>query len=214
MILILILVIFSGENEIPVMPMLHILSTHGFLLSFDLLNFQPTRTDICSPPQNIADQSGLQKFQMTAIDSKPGDVTSPPANIGKPFSPNDLPANLTFSVAGNAVTSTPAKPAAQGLLQPKPVTEKPTVANAQPQPMPSGLFGSLSSFGSPSGGLTGLGNFYAVNSFLLNSFIQILISFFFYWLRFERNSQTDTNNTTNSGTTNYNFKCETNNRSG
>lgn len=59
-----------GENEIPVMPMLHILSTHGFLLSFDLLNFQPTRVDICSPPQNIADQSGLQQFQMRTIDTK------------------------------------------------------------------------------------------------------------------------------------------------
>lgn len=184
------------------MPMLHILSTHGFLLSFDLLNFQPTRIDICSPPQNIADQSGLRKFQITAIDSKPSDVTSPPGNIGKPFSSNDLPTNLTFSVAGNAVTSTPAKPAAQGLLQPKPVTEKPTVANGQPQPMPSGLFGGLSSsFGSPSGGLTGLGDLYALNSFFLNTLI------IFSWLRFERNSQADSNNTTNSGTTNYNSKC-------
>lgn len=148
------------------MPMLHILSTHGFLLSFDLLNFQPTRVDICSPPQNIADQSGLQQFQMRVIDSKPSDVTSPQGNNGKTFSSNDLPGNLTFSVAGNAVTSTPAKPPAQSLLQPKPIPEKTTAVNAQTQSKSSGLFGGLSSFGSPSGGL---GNFYVLNFFFLNS---------------------------------------------
>lgn len=52
-----------GENQIPIMPMLHILSTHGFVLSFDLLNFQPMAIGICSPPQSIADQSGLQLFR-------------------------------------------------------------------------------------------------------------------------------------------------------
>lgn len=164
------------------MPMLHILSTHGFLLSFDLLNLQPTRVDICSPPQNIADQSGLQQFQIRAIDSKPSNITSPQGNIGKSFSSNDLPGNLTFSVPGNAVTSTPAKPPAQSLLQPKPVTEKPTVVNAQPQPKPSGLFGNLSSFGSPSVGLTGSGNFFALNSFYF-----LILKFNFDFI-FERNS--------------------------
>lgn len=163
------------------MPMLHILSTHGFLLSFDLLNFHPTRVDICSPPQNIADQSGLHQFQMRAIDSKPGGITSPQENIGKSFSSNDLPGNLTFSVAGNAVTSTPAKSPAQSLLQPKPVTEKPTIVNAQPQPKPSGLFGGLSSFGSPSSGLTGLGNFFALNPFYFLHSNFDFISFFFFF---------------------------------
>lgn len=151
-----------GENEIPVMPMLHILSTHGFLLSFDLLNFQPTRVDICSPPQNIADQSGLQQFQMRTIDS------SPQGNIGKTFLSNDLPGNLTFSVADNAVTSTPSKPQpTQSLLQPKPVTENPIVVSAQPHQKPSGLYGNLSSpFGSPSGGLAAPGTFGAFNLFI------------------------------------------------
>lgn len=53
------------ENEIqfPVMPMIHILSTHGFLLSFDFINKLPNYSDICSPPRIPQDKSGISLFK-------------------------------------------------------------------------------------------------------------------------------------------------------
>lgn len=120
------------------MPMLHILSTHGFLLSFNLLNLQQNRIDICSPPQNIADQSGLNAFKQSAVDNRPlAQITTPPqTNITK--TPSDLHGNLTFSIPSGA-TSTPAKPP---LSQAKPtfgLTETP-----QSKPAMTNLFGATS----------------------------------------------------------------------
>jgi nuclear pore complex protein Nup214 len=41
------------ENERPVMPMIHLMSTHGQLLSFTVLNSKPNYMDICSPPRPL-----------------------------------------------------------------------------------------------------------------------------------------------------------------
>lgn len=133
-----------GENQIPIMPMLHILSTHGLLLSFNLLNFQPSRVDICSPPQILPDQSGMNMFRPIAIETRVPAVAAaapPPisniqqqqqqsiaspamglqhsfGNSTKLFSPPDFQqnTNLTFSIPDTAATSTPAKPSL--LMQP------------------------------------------------------------------------------------------------
>lgn len=139
------------------MPMLHILSTHGFLLSFNFLNFQPTRVDICSPPRNLADQSGLNLFRPTAVESKQSPVAQPTAlpqqqplqKLASDFQPN-----LTFDITGSGATSTPAK---------APMMQKPlfglqqTTDSQPPKSTVTNLFGSASStgFGNLSFGLAG-----------------------------------------------------------
>lgn len=150
------------------MPMLHILSTHGLLLSFDLLNFQPSRVDICSPPQILPDQSGLNTFRPVAVETRaavaaasPPPVSSPPqqqqqpspisqqnsfANTTKLFAAPDFQqtGNLTFSIPETAATSTPAKPSL--LLQPaipKPNFPLSNAGAAQPaKPAMTNLFGA------------------------------------------------------------------------
>ncbi|XP_031632633.1 nuclear pore complex protein Nup214-like isoform X2 [Contarinia nasturtii] len=92
-----------GKNLIPVMPMLHILSTHGFISSFNMLNFQPNRVDICSPPQNISDQSGLGFFkQNTSVGAAQKIMTTPPLqqpNATRTSSSNDFHVNnATFAI--------------------------------------------------------------------------------------------------------------------
>lgn len=48
------------EQEKPVMPMVHILSTHGMLVSYNFMNLRPSAADVCSPPPPINDASGGQ----------------------------------------------------------------------------------------------------------------------------------------------------------
>lgn len=110
--------------------MIHILSTHGLLLSFDLLNFQSSRVDICSPPQPLSDQSGLRMFRPIANEQtapsqqqqQPQNLASPPmgqqhsfGNATKSFSATDFQqsSNLTFAIPDTAATSTPAKSSMQ-----------------------------------------------------------------------------------------------------
>lgn len=153
------------------MPMLHILSTHGLLLSFDLLNFQPSRVDICSPPQPISDQSGMNLFRPIANEPRSTAAAPPPANniqqqqqsfttpappsfgnTTKFFSPPELQqsTNLTFSIPDTAATSTPAKPSLQ--MQPSlpqmQTTPKPSfsVAGTNTQPAKSAM---ANLFGAP-----------------------------------------------------------------
>lgn len=51
------------ENEIPVMPMLHVLSTIGTLISFDIINNRANCPGICSPPAPLSDTSGIDHFR-------------------------------------------------------------------------------------------------------------------------------------------------------
>lgn len=136
--------------------MLHILSTHGLLLSFNLLNFQPSRVDICSPPQTIPDQSGMNMFRPIAIETRAAAAAaaapSPATNMQQPpqqsiaspatgvqpsfgnttklFSPPDLQqsSSLTFSIPDTAATSTPAKPS---------LMMQPSIPQMQATPKPS-----------------------------------------------------------------------------
>lgn len=150
--------------------MLHILSTHGLLLSFNLLNFQPSRVDICSPPQILSDQSGLNMFRPIAIEARapeaaPAPVNSPQqqptmgqqqsafGNTTKLFAAPDFQqnSNLTFSIPATAATSTPAKPAAQPII-PKPNFPLSNTGAQSAKPAMTNLFGApaapLPAFGS------------------------------------------------------------------
>ncbi|XP_031628108.1 nuclear pore complex protein Nup214-like [Contarinia nasturtii] len=147
-----------GENLIPVMPMLHILSTHGFILSFDMLNFQPTRVDICSPPQNISDQSGLGFFKQNATAGAAQKImTTPPSqqpNAARTSSSNDFHVNnLTFAIPETGATSTPAKQPQS--MQTKPTFGLQTTEAQQPKPAMSSLFGAKQTIGFGSSGLGG-----------------------------------------------------------
>lgn len=98
--------------------MFHILSTHGLLISFNLLNFHPNRVDICSPPQLIHDKSAVHQFKMSPIgNNQPVTPIKTPLNqqnsvtlLNTPVAP-DLQVhsnNLTF-IPETGATSTPAK---------------------------------------------------------------------------------------------------------
>lgn len=147
------------------MPMVHILSTHGFLLSFNLLNFQSTAVSICSPPRSIADQSGIHLFTELAADPKTPvyeqqhhqqqqQQRPQPQSLFQTPSSNDPPVgNMTFVIPENA-TSTPTKPQSS-VLQTKPLFAGPEVKTAS-----SGILGAgtAPSFGKPNAfGSSGFG---------------------------------------------------------
>lgn len=139
--------------------MLHILSTHGFLLSFNLLNFQPNRVDICSPPQNLPDQSGLGLFRQSVvagntsvapqISAAPQPLTGivkNPSATSSDFQVN----NLTFAIPETGATSTPAKPPQSQIKSTFGLLNADT---QQPKPAQTSLFGGMSSVGFGSSGL-------------------------------------------------------------
>lgn len=57
--------IVVDEKELPVMPMLHMLSTHGLFISFNILNTTPNCPSICSPPLIVPDNSGVGSFAVS-----------------------------------------------------------------------------------------------------------------------------------------------------
>lgn len=63
------------EEQLPVMPMLHLLSTFGTLISFDIINKRPNCPGICSPPAPLSDTSGINHFR--AISSLTVDPAKP-----------------------------------------------------------------------------------------------------------------------------------------
>lgn len=88
-----------SEKTIPVMPMIHLLSTYGLLVSFNVLNLAPNVTNICSPPRPVTDTSG--KFEKVVTSNQ---TTTPVAVTVAPVQPA---AEITFTVPTGA-TSTPA----------------------------------------------------------------------------------------------------------
>lgn len=116
-----------GEIRVPVMPMVHIYSTHGYLLSFNLLNLQPTYVDICSPPRPISDRSAANLFAELPAASKTPTKAPAPAQPQPQVQPKTQEvakassgehANLTFVIPENS-TSTPAKTSLGFSGQPK-----------------------------------------------------------------------------------------------
>ncbi|XP_039448687.1 nuclear pore complex protein Nup214 [Culex pipiens pallens] len=92
--------VLVGEETIPVMPMLHMVSTYGLLVSFNILNLTPNVPNICSPPRPVNDTSG----QFERLDfSKP--VTAPAPQVAAAAPPQA--AEISFALPTGA-TSTPA----------------------------------------------------------------------------------------------------------
>lgn len=71
--------IIIEENQLPVMAMLHMLSTHGLLISFNILNTTANCPSINSPPQLVPDSSGINSFTVAVPSTGLANV-SPPKN--------------------------------------------------------------------------------------------------------------------------------------
>lgn len=104
-----------GEQSLPVMPMIHVLSTHGHLVSFNFLNLAPNAVDVCSPPPPLNDTSG--KFRSVKETCRPqaGEMERKPASVQQQQTmPSAAPqeaagqGDMTFTLGANLVTSTPA----------------------------------------------------------------------------------------------------------
>lgn len=52
----------SEDKTYPPMPILHLLSDRGFLISFDVVNLKPDVPSICCPPEPVRDSSGLSLY--------------------------------------------------------------------------------------------------------------------------------------------------------
>lgn len=106
-----------AEKQIPVMPMIHVLSTHGHLISFNFLNLKGGIADICSPPPPLNDVSAQFRALAETLSATVA-VTSP--KVTEPVLPAATAAqamaapaatgfgDMTFSIAPNMITSTPA----------------------------------------------------------------------------------------------------------
>ncbi|XP_032570953.1 nuclear pore complex protein Nup214 [Drosophila sechellia] len=99
-----------NEQKLQTMPMVHVLSSDGILLSFNFLNMLPTAVSVCSPPPPVADTSGQFKPLNTLLASEEEEQ---PAWAGSP--PTKAPAvtpaassDISFAFPPNTVTSTPA----------------------------------------------------------------------------------------------------------
>lgn len=79
------------EEQLPVMPMLHLLSTIGTFISFDIINKRVNCPGVCSPPAPLSDTSGIDHFRP---------LTSASVSSAKP-----VISDVSF---GGLATSTPA----------------------------------------------------------------------------------------------------------
>uniref|UniRef100_A0A1Q3EY95 Nuclear pore complex protein Nup214 n=1 Tax=Culex tarsalis TaxID=7177 RepID=A0A1Q3EY95_CULTA len=157
--------VLVGEETLPVMPMLHMVSTYGLLVSFNILNLTPNVPNICSPPRPVNDTSG----QFERIDfSKPATAAAPappaaeisfalptgatstPAIAAKSksfFSPSENKTSMNLFGASSATTT-------QATITPtfgKPITfggfAAPTGATSEP--VKTTPFGSMGGFAPP-----------------------------------------------------------------
>lgn len=92
--------IIIDESEKPVMPMVHVLSTHGYLISYNFMNLRPNAPDICSPPPPLNDSTG---GQFKTLEELLGSTKAPMG--GAPSQPQA--ADMTFTIPKGS-TSTPA----------------------------------------------------------------------------------------------------------
>uniref|UniRef100_A0A1I8NM08 Nuclear pore complex protein Nup214 phenylalanine-glycine (FG) domain-containing protein n=1 Tax=Stomoxys calcitrans TaxID=35570 RepID=A0A1I8NM08_STOCA len=105
-----------GEKALPVMPMIHVLSTHGHLVSFNFLNLSPNCVDVCSPPPPLNDMSGQFRplHESMAAGVEVENRQKPPENAaGGSATAIGMGAgggmgDMTFTLGSSMVTSTPA----------------------------------------------------------------------------------------------------------
>ncbi|XP_055711949.1 nuclear pore complex protein Nup214 isoform X2 [Phlebotomus papatasi] len=122
-----------GETEMPVMPMIHLLSTDGVLVSFNILNTIQNVPGICSPPRPLQDTTGLGEFVMAAPMPKPPPVQTqaPPVSTGISMTASKE-SELNLSMAPTAA-STP-------VIQQK---AKPIFGNSETFKAPTSVFVSI-----------------------------------------------------------------------
>ncbi|XP_043645623.1 nuclear pore complex protein Nup214 [Drosophila teissieri] len=99
-----------NEQKLQTMPMVHVLSSDGLLLSFDFLNVLPTAVSVCSPPPPVADTSGQFRSLSTLLPieekDQPAVAASPPSKA--PAATPAASSDISFAFTPNTVTSTPA----------------------------------------------------------------------------------------------------------
>uniref|UniRef100_A0A182NUP6 Nuclear pore complex protein Nup214 n=1 Tax=Anopheles dirus TaxID=7168 RepID=A0A182NUP6_9DIPT len=95
-----------GEQTFPVMPMIHLLSTYGQLVSFNVLNTLPNVPNLCSPPKPAQDLSG-GAYAMIDMESKSVSAAVPSVLAPAP-APAPAPASEISFAVPNGATSTPA----------------------------------------------------------------------------------------------------------
>lgn len=78
-----------GESKLPKMPMVHLLSTHGYVVSFNLINLKQNYVDICSPPRN------LENVKWTVANPLPKS-TQPEISFALPSGSTSTPAQVIF----------------------------------------------------------------------------------------------------------------------
>lgn len=93
------------ESQMPIMPMIHLLSTHGQLISFDFLNMTQGINGICSPPPPVVDKSGqfLPLQLRTNSEKQQSSMTTAIPNNAIKKEDN----NTTFVMNNQITTSTP-----------------------------------------------------------------------------------------------------------
>lgn len=122
--------IIENEIEFPVMPMIHILSTHGYLLSYNFINKLPSYSDICSPARIPSDTSGISLFKEQIF-------TIPEVKKIEPSKPVQT---SNFTSFNSGITSTPIslpKPKMfnQSEIQKGPPDLFPTTGDVQSKPL-------------------------------------------------------------------------------
>ena len=109
--------IVIGEKSLPVMPMIHVLSTHGHMISYNFLNLAPNVVDVCSPPPPLNDMSGQFKpLSETMASAAPigSNQIKAEANKNEQLAANKAQGagegfgDMNFTMGSNMVTSTPA----------------------------------------------------------------------------------------------------------
>ncbi|XP_060517249.1 nuclear pore complex protein Nup214 [Cylas formicarius] len=96
-----------GEGSIPPCPLLLLLSHHGILCCFHVVNLKQDTPSLCTPPDNISDTSGLVYFikQQEIHENKTHLAHSKDNENIKP-----LPALSPFLSSSGQATITPVKP--------------------------------------------------------------------------------------------------------
>lgn len=51
-----------GESFLPPAPFLYVLSTHGIMCCFRVINVRANIASICTPPEHLPDAGGLSQF--------------------------------------------------------------------------------------------------------------------------------------------------------
>jgi nuclear pore complex protein Nup214 len=150
-----------GETPIQVGAMIHLVTTDGDLLSFNILNMTAGNVSIRSPPRPPADVSGAAEFKAIDFIKTPVQQVKPAVPASVSIAPSLPAAEITFTVP-NGATSTPAVPTkGKSFFSPNPAESKSPMnlfgtTSAAPKIQPS--FGQAITFGqtnpASSGGLT------------------------------------------------------------